>query len=148
MGNEPLSERRAARHTAGRLLLSRLRLGTQPVDSIVVTSPRRTIPIARVVESLVSAFGAADADVASYALAGPDDAAVLTARTLLRERSGRVVLEAPGVLDVPEILLLAIEADAVILVARRGHTLRRDLEIARRELESAGARLSAAVLLA
>lgn len=64
----------------------------------------------------------------------------------LRSRYDRVVVDAPGLLDVAEAAVLAKTADAVVLVVQQGRTSTQELEAARDALSTVGARVVGLVL--
>jgi hypothetical protein len=69
------------------------------------------------------------------------------ARRALHWTSGFTVACAGGVLDRPGALVLSVAADAVVLVAHRGVTMRADLVQARTDIETAGGIVVGSVLL-
>lgn len=69
------------------------------------------------------------------------------ARRALQWPLGMTVASAGGVLEAPSALVLSVAADAVVLVARQGRTMRSDMVLAREEIVSAGGRVVGSLLL-
>jgi hypothetical protein len=69
------------------------------------------------------------------------------ARRALQWAEGFTVVCTQGVLESASAIMLAAAADAVVLVARQGQTMRPDLLRARAELEAGGGTVVGSVLL-
>lgn len=69
------------------------------------------------------------------------------ARRALNWPLGITIASAGGVLETPSALVLSAAVDAVVLVARRGRTMRSDMVRAREEIVSAGGRVVGSLLL-
>jgi len=99
--------------------------------------------------SLAEAYRSAGIEAALLSLPAESDL-LLTVDELGKELSGNrlTVVEGSGLLDSPNTVLAARAVDAVVVLARRGHTRRSDLVASRRELTGAGAPVVGAVLIA
>jgi hypothetical protein len=69
------------------------------------------------------------------------------ARRAIAPPEGYTVICGGSILDNPATLLVSGVADGTVLLARRGHSPRAALVMARREIEGAGGRLLGAILL-
>ncbi|MGH9899415.1 MAG: CpsD/CapB family tyrosine-protein kinase, partial [Pyrinomonadaceae bacterium] len=65
---------------------------------------------------------------------------------ILCEHYDYIILDSPPLLTVPDSVILSTMVDGVILVVRSGQSTREDLLLARREIESVGAKVLGVVL--
>jgi Mrp family chromosome partitioning ATPase len=158
-----------------RALATRLEFAQTPPHSVLVVSPSRGDGRTSVVINLAGALARSGAKVAVADLdaAKPDLTVALTSGPLpvLRlgpdrvdadpesyaspselvrdatQRYDHVLIDTPPLLDADDLVRLTAEVDAVVVVARRDHTLRRGLEAVRERLMTVSTTPAGGVLL-
>ncbi len=116
-----------------RLVAARLTLLVGEARNVVVASPRSDVDTDQVARDLVESLRTGGHHAAAEE--GPSPAGDY------RVSAGRGLLDDPGTVSALQ------SVDGVILVARSGRTMRRDLDECRRLLDAAGVRLIAAILV-
>jgi uncharacterized NAD-dependent epimerase/dehydratase family protein len=120
---------------SGALLFARLHVLAPDARVILIASVRSTVGISLVAESIAAAVGAANQPVRLVDAGGEAD-----------PFPGYTIIRGRGVLDDPQTVLSSAAADAVLLVAQPGHTIRADLEAARLQIQAEGGSLIGAIL--
>lgn len=120
---------------SGAILFARLHVMAPAARVILIASVRSSTPAADVAETIAGAVQAADQPVRLVDVGG--EAEPFPGYTIVRGR---------GILDDPQTVLSSAAADAVVVVAEKDVTTRRDLEAARLQIESEGGSLVGAVL--
>ena len=144
------------------ILIAQLQIQMEGLEALVITSPLDGAFVTKVAVRVAAGLHERGVDTVLY-LPGPvppadpegpdwrtysarDVGTPQLARALLASPAKLTVAAAPDVLREPAAVFLAAAADATLLVAERGRTTRSDLKRAALELETAGARLTGAVL--
>lgn len=121
---------------SGAILFARLHVLAPEARVILIASPRSSLDVAPVVQSIVETLQAADQPVQAVDAGG--EAEPFPGYTVIRGR---------GVLDDAQTVLSSAAADAVVLVAQAEKTDRADLEASRMQIYAEGGSLVGAVLL-
>jgi hypothetical protein len=121
--------------TSGAMLFARLHVLAPDARVILIAAVRSSLGIAAVADAIGAAVQAVEQPVRVVDVGG--EAEPFPGYTIVRGR---------GILDDPQTVLSSAAADAVVLVAQPGATLRTDLEAARLQIESEGGSLIGAVL--
>lgn len=128
----------------------RLSLAAPEPDMVAVTDARGETDCTGVAERLCSFLVASGYE--ARALAADDDGVRRSRPEAAPDEgpgrpAGITILCAPGLLANPYSLGAVARSGAVVVLAKRGRTSRHDLERVRRELEAAGAKPAAAMML-
>jgi hypothetical protein len=146
------------------LLFARLQLRVPAARSILFASPRNDVDTSALADEVAGAIIAtgsrarvlhAEGGATGHHEGGPERMEVLEseltdldrARRALQWPVGFTVASAPGVLENSTAIVLSAAVDVVVLVAKRGKTVRSDLVQAREDIEGAGGSVAGSVLL-
>jgi hypothetical protein len=146
------------------MLFARLQLQAPSARSILLAPPRSERGVDQLAASLAGTIVAAGGKARLLAAtttepknvpAAVERMQVLETELVELERARRAlgwpigftIAYAGGVLDTPAALVLAAAVDAVVLVARAGHTMRADLVQAKSDIEVSGGIVVGSVLL-
>lgn len=119
----------------GALLFARLHVLTPDARVILIASVRSTIGVSLIADSIAAAIQATNQPVRIVDTGGEAD--LFPGYTVIRGR---------GILDDAQTVFSSAAADAVLLVAQSGVTVRADLEAARLQIEAEGGSLVGAIL--
>jgi hypothetical protein len=120
---------------SGAILFARLHVLAPDARVIVVCAARSSLSVSDVADDIAEAVKAAGQPVRRVDAGGEAE-----------EFPGYTIVRARGILDDPQTVLSSAAADAVVLVAQEGVTMRRDLDAARLQIAAEGGSLVGAVL--
>lgn len=136
------------------MLLARIQVAHPAARILLITSPRTLNQLPTLCREMVAAVertggSARLIETTAEAAMGTVKDRVESADTVAGPDVGKeyTIVCAPAILDDARSLLMVPDSDAVVVVARRGRTVREDVERAREQITRAGGSIAGGVLL-